>query len=123
MKNCADYELALDVDTGVPEVVREEAMQIGRLRRRPDTALTSSPGRWHGSQIADVVSASGVSLATEGQPVDEASLLDEGAISVDPSMGSRVDSPDFRSNLHGVQTKHSISSSNGVDPIQHGSFE
>ena len=41
LKNCADYELALDVDAGVPEVVREEAMQIGRLTRRPEPAVAS----------------------------------------------------------------------------------
>jgi len=33
LTNCADYELALDVDAGVPGVVREEAMQLGRLTR------------------------------------------------------------------------------------------
>lgn len=29
-KNCADYEFALDVDEGGPEVVRAEAMQMGK---------------------------------------------------------------------------------------------
>ena len=27
MKNCADYELALDLGPGIPEVVRNEAMR------------------------------------------------------------------------------------------------
>jgi hypothetical protein len=45
LKNCADYELAIDVDAGAPEVVRKGAMQIGRLTRRPEPTVTSSPGR------------------------------------------------------------------------------
>jgi hypothetical protein len=53
LKNCADYELALDVDAGAPEVVRKEAMQIGRVTRRPSVA--SSPEPWEGSQLADAV--------------------------------------------------------------------
>ncbi|SRR6266567_7176866 len=80
LKNCADYELALDVGAGIPEVVREEAMQIGRLTRRPEPAVTSGAGRWERSQIADAVSASGGQGATEGEPADEASLFGEGAI-------------------------------------------
>jgi hypothetical protein len=42
-KNCVDYELALEVGAGVPEVLREEAMQIGRLTRRPEPAVASRP--------------------------------------------------------------------------------
>ena len=117
MENCADYELTLDVDAGVPEVVREEAMQIGRLTRRPESAVASHPGPWDRSQIADAISANGRQGATEGEPADEASLLGEGAIGADLSVGSRVDSPDFRRNLHSVQGKHSMSNPNGVDPI------
>jgi len=51
LKNCADYELALDVGAGIPELVREEAMQIGRLTRRRESAVTSRPGPWDRSQI------------------------------------------------------------------------
>jgi len=50
LKNCADYELALDVDAGTPEVVRKEAMQIGRVMRRPAVASSCEP--WEGSQLA-----------------------------------------------------------------------
>lgn len=117
LKNCADYELTLDVDAGVPEVVREEAMQIGRLRRRPEPAVRLRPGPWDRSQIADAVSASGGQGATEGEPADEASLFGEGAIGAHLSVGIRVESPDFRRNLHSFQRKHSMSHSNGVDPI------
>jgi hypothetical protein len=73
LKNCADYELALDVGAGVPEVVREEAMQIGRLTRRPEPAVASRPGPWDRSQIAHAVLASGGLGATEGEPADEVS--------------------------------------------------
>lgn len=45
LKNCADYELALDLGPGVPEVVRTEAMQIGRIVRRSELSVASSPGR------------------------------------------------------------------------------
>ena len=117
LKNCADYELMLDVDADVPEVVREEAMQIGRLTRRPEPALTSRPGPWDRSQIADAVSDSGGQGATEGERADEASLFGEGAIGAHLSVGSRVESPDFRRNQHRVQRKHSMTNSNGVDPI------
>jgi hypothetical protein len=37
LKNCADYELMLDIDAGVLKVVREKAMQIGCLTRRSQT--------------------------------------------------------------------------------------
>jgi len=117
LKNCADYELALEVGAGVPEVLREEAMQIGRLTRRPEPAVASRPGPWDRSQIAHAVSASDGQGPTEGEPAEEASLLGEGAIGACRSVGSRVDSPDFRRNLHSVQRKHSMSNSNGVDPI------
>src|SRR5713101_4166686 len=56
LKNCVDYELALDVDAGAPEVVRKEAMQIGRVMRRP--AVTSGAERGQGSQVADAVPVS-----------------------------------------------------------------
>src|SRR6266446_4151476 len=56
-KNCADYELALDVDAGVPEIVRKEAMQIGRLTRRPEPVVAWSPERVERSEIADAVAA------------------------------------------------------------------
>jgi len=117
LKNCADYELALDVDAGVPEIVREKAMQIGRLTRRPEPAVASSPERWERSQIADAVSTSGEQGTTEGEPAHEASLFGKGAIGAHLSVGSGVDSPDFRHNLHDVQRKHSMSNPNGVDPI------
>ncbi len=117
LKNCADCELTLDVDGGVPDVVREEAMQIGRLTRRPEPAVTSSPGRWNRSQVADAVSAMGGQRATEREPVDEASFLGEGAIGARLSVGSRVDSRDFLRNLNSFQRKHSMSNSNGVDPV------
>ena len=43
LKNCADYELVLDVGPGVPEVVRDEAMLIGRLTRRPEPPSCFEP--------------------------------------------------------------------------------
>jgi len=116
LKNCADYELALDVDTGAPEVVRKEAMQIGRVTRRP--AVTSGAELWQGSQVADAVPVSAGQVMTEGEPADKTSLFGEGAIGAHLSVGNRADSLESRRNLHSVQRKHSMSKSNGVDPIQ-----
>src|SRR5260370_8800999 len=63
LKNCADYELALDVRAGVPEVLREEAMKIGQLTRLPDPPVTSivtpTARLWERRQIAAAVSATG----------------------------------------------------------------
>src|SRR5712691_10089280 len=95
LKNCADYELALDVDAGVPEVVREEAMQIGRLTRRPEPAVASRPGPGDGSQIGDAVAANGGQIATEGVAAADASPFGEGATGAHLPVGSRADSPDF----------------------------
>ncbi len=117
MENCADYELTLDVDAGVPEVVREEAMQIGRLTRRPEPAVASRTGPWVRGQVADVVSTSGGRGATESGPTDDAPRFGEDAIGAHLSVSTRGDSPDFRRNLHNVQRKHSMSYSNGVDPM------
>jgi hypothetical protein len=72
-------------------------------------------GPWERTQVADVVSTSGGQGATEGEPAAEASLLSEGAIGAGPSVGSRVDSPDFLRNLNSLPRKHSMSNSNGVD--------
>jgi hypothetical protein len=99
LKNCVDYELALEVDPGVPEVVREEAMQIGRLARRPELGVPSDPVRSERSQGADTVSATGRQGAAEGEPAREASLFGETAIGSHLSVGSLIDSTDFRRNL------------------------
>jgi hypothetical protein len=116
LKNCADYELALDVDAGVPEVVRKEAMQIGRVMRRPVGA--SGPEPLQGSQLADAVPVGRGQAMTEGEPADKTSLFGEGAIGAHLSAGNHADSLESRHNLRRIQRKHSMSNSNGVDPIQ-----
>lgn len=117
MENCADYELTLDVDAGVPEVVREEATQIGQLTRRPEPAVASRTGPWVRARVADVVSTSGGRGATESGLADDAPRFGKDAIGAHLSASTRGDSPDFRHNLHSVQRKHSMSYSNGVDPM------
>lgn len=117
MENCADYELRLDVDAGVPEVVREEAMQIGRLTRRPEPAVASRTGAWVRSQVADVASTSGGQGTTESGPADDAPRFGKDAIDAHLSVSRRGDSLDFSRNLHSVQRKHSTSNSNGMDPM------
>src|SRR5260370_3386695 len=61
LTNCADYELALEVYPGLPEVVRDEPLQIGRITRRPEPPLASSP-----EPPAARQSANSVSLAAQG---------------------------------------------------------
>jgi len=115
LKNCADYELALDVDAGTPEIVRKEAMQIGRVMRRPAVASSREPGE--GSQLADAVSVSAQQATREGEPADKTSRRGEGAIDIHLPAGSPVDSLVFRRNLYSFQRKYSMRKSNGVDPI------
>lgn len=104
LKNCADYELALDVGAEVPEVLRKEATQIGRLTRRPEST-TSSPEQRERSQIADAVSANRGQGATESKSADEGSILGERSIDTHLSVGGRVDPPDFRRDLPSVSKK------------------
>jgi hypothetical protein len=114
LTNCADYELALDLGPGVPEVVRAEAMQIGRLTRRPEPSVASGHGRTEGSQSADVIAAV-TQGAGEVRPPGEAGLFGESTRGAHISVGSSIDSFDSRSDLFSVQRKHSISKSNGAD--------
>jgi len=96
--------------------VRKEAMQIGRVMRRPAVASSREPVE--GSQLADAVPVSARQVTTEGEPADKTSRRGEGAIDIHVPAGSPVDSLVFRRNLHSFQRKHSMSKSNGVDPIQ-----
>src|SRR5713101_4573461 len=111
LKNCADYELALEVDPGVPEVVRGEAMQIGQLTGRQEPQVASGHGRTEGSQFADAVSAAAQDAA-EREPAAEASLPGKSAMRAHLSVGSSVDFTDFRRDLSSVQRKQSMSNSN-----------
>ena len=114
LKNCADYELALELGPGVPEVVRDKAMQIGRITRRAEPSVESSPGHSEGSWCADAVSAA-ARVAGSREPSGEALLPGESAMGAHLLVGSSVDASDFHRELSSVQRKHSMSSSNGVD--------
>ena len=116
--NCSDYELALDLDAGIPEVVRKEAMQIGRLTWRPEPVVASNPGRQDGEQLVDPTPAIRVEAAQEVEPADPAPQAKEGGVGAHLSAVSRVDSPDFHSLLVSVQRKRSMTNSNGVDPMR-----
>jgi|SRR5579863_2090107 len=104
MKNCADYELALDLGPGVPEVVRAEAMQIGRLTRRPEPPTALSPATTEGSRHTDVISVLAQSAA-EGEPAGEASLLDKSPTGSLISVYGSLNRPDFRRDLSSLQRK------------------
>ncbi len=65
----------------------------------------------------NAVSASGGQEAAEGGRADEASRLGEAATGPHPFAGNRVDFLNSRRNLPGVQRKHSMSNSKGMDPI------
>ena len=114
LKNCADYELALELGPGVPEVVRDKAMQIGRITRRAEPSVASSPGHWEGSRFADAVSAA-ARVAGDREPAGEALLPGESSMGAHLLVGSSVDASDFRRDLSSVQRKHSMSNSNGMD--------
>jgi len=74
LKNCVHHEVEVDVDAGAPEVVRHEAMQIGRLTRHLEPAVVSSRELSERSQIADAV------LATDGQDTAEGGAADQSSI-------------------------------------------
>lgn len=109
LKNCADYELALELGPGVPEVVRDRAMQ-----RRAEPSVASSPGHPERSWFADAVSAAAQGAGSR-EPAREASLPGESSVDAHLSVGSTIDFSDFHRDLSSVQRKHSMSNSNGMD--------
>ena len=117
LRNCAHHELELDVDAGTPEVVRQEAMQIGRQASHAEPAVASIRELPEKSQIRDAVLTTDGQDAAESGAADEPSILSESAIDTHFSVGRCIDSLDSRRNLHGVQRKHSMST-NGMDPIR-----
>src|SRR5258705_10078204 len=86
LKNCANYELALELGPGIPEVVRDEAMQIGRITRRAEPSDASSPGHSEGSRFTDAVSAVAQS-APDREPAGKASLPGESSMGGHLSVG------------------------------------
>jgi len=116
LKNCAQHELELDVDAGAPEVVRQEAMQIGRLTRHPEP-VASSRDMSERSQIGEAVLARVGQDMAEGGAADQPSILSYSAIDTHLSVGSRINSLDSDRNLPSVQRKHSMST-DGMDPIR-----
>jgi hypothetical protein len=117
LKNCAHHELKLEVDAGAPEVVRQEAMQIGRLAHHLEPVAASRGELWERSQIAHAVLVTDGKDGAEGGAADEPSILSESALDTHFSVGSRIDSLDSGRNLHGVQRKRSMST-DGMDPIR-----
>jgi len=116
LKNCAQHELELDVDAGAPEVVRQEAMQIGRLTRHPEP-VASSRDMSERSQIGEAVLARVGQDMAEGGAADQPSILSYSAIDTHLSVGSPINSLDSDRNLPSVQRKHSMST-DGMDPIR-----
>jgi len=117
LKNCAHHELGLDVDAGAPEVVRQQATQIGLPTRHLESAVASSRELSERSQIANAVLAMDGQDMAEGGAADQPSILSYSAVDTHLSVGSRIDSLDSHRNLHGVQRKHSMSN-DGMDPIR-----
>jgi len=117
LKNCAHHEIEFDVDAGAPEVVRQDAKQIGRLARRLEPGVALNRELSERSQIADAVLVSCGQGTAEGGAADEPSVLSESPIGAHFSVGSRLDSFDSRCNLLSVQRKHSMST-DGMDSIR-----
>jgi hypothetical protein len=116
LKNCAQHDLELDVDAGAPEIVRQQATQIGQLTRHLEPGVASRELSER-SQIADAVLVTDGQDMAEGGVADQPSILSYGAIDTHLSVGSRIDSLDSHRNLHGVQRKHSMNN-DGMDPIR-----
>ncbi len=116
LKNCAHHELELDVDAGAPEVVRQQATQIGLLISHLVPAVASRELSER-SQIANAVLATDGPDTAESGAADEPSVLNESAIDAHLSVGRRIDSLDSHRNLLIVQRKHSMST-DGMDPIR-----
>ncbi len=117
LKNCAHHELGLDVDAGAPEVVRQQATQIGLPTRHLEPAVASSRELSERSQIANAVLAMDGQDMAEGGVADQPSILSNCAIDTHLSVGSRINSLDSDRNLPSVQRKHSMST-DGMDPIR-----
>ncbi len=117
LKNCAQHELELDVDAGAPEVVRQQATQIGLPTRHLESAVALSRELSERSQIANAVLAMDGQGMAEGGVADQPSILSDSAIDTHLSVGSRIDSLDSGRNLPSVQRKHSMST-NGMDSIR-----
>ena len=96
MKNCADYELVLELGPGVPVVVRDKAMQIGRITRRAEPSVASGPGHSEGSWFRDAVSAA-AQAAGDREPTGEASLPGESSMGAHLFVGGSVDASDSSS--------------------------
>src|SRR6266566_5017206 len=110
-------KLELDVDAGTPEVVRQQATQIGLLTRHLESTVASSRERSERSQIANAVLAMDGQDMAEGGVADQPSILSDRAIDTHLSVGSRINSLDSDRNLPSVQRKHSMST-DGMDPIR-----
>jgi hypothetical protein len=117
MKDCANYEIVLELGADIPHIVRTEAMQIGRLTRRLEPSVASSPDAREGNQDSDVVSTVQQD-AKEGEPAGKGSLPVESADGSHGSVDSAIDSVDSRPNLFDVQRTFSMSRSNGIDPTR-----
>jgi len=117
LKNCAHHEIELDVDAGAPEVVRQQATQIGLQTRHLDAAVASIGKVSERSQIADSVLATDGQGMAEGGVADQPSILSDSAIDTHLSVGSRIVPFDSGRNLPSVQRKHSMST-DGMDSIR-----
>jgi hypothetical protein len=80
MNHCAHHEVELEVDAGAPEVVRQQATQIGRLHRHLEPAVASRYELSERSQIADAVLATDGQDTAEGGAADQPSILSFSAI-------------------------------------------
>ena len=116
LKNCAYHELGLDVDAATPEVVRQQATQIGLLARHLEPGVASRELSER-SPIANAVLAMDGQDMAEGGVADQPSILSDRAIDTHLSVGSRISSLDSDRNLPSVQRKHSMST-DGMDPIR-----
>jgi hypothetical protein len=116
MKNCADYEIVLELGPDVPHVVRTEAMQIGRLARRVELSIASGLEPSEGSGVTDVAANIGESVGRRERTAE--ALPGDRANGPHISLDSTVDSLNSRRNLFGIPRTLLMSRSNGIDPTR-----
>jgi len=116
MKNCAGYEIVLELGPEVPQIVRAEAMQIGRLTRRLDASIASVLEPNDGGEVKDVVSNIREDVG-QGEPTPKA-LPGDSANGSHICVDGVVDSRDFHRNLSSLQRTLFMSRSNGIDPTR-----
>jgi hypothetical protein len=117
LRNCTDHEFEIQLDDGVPELIREEAARMFPPARVVKAVPGSSDCLSDRRQRESAVSAIDGEQGTDGRQTQGEPSLYTPATGIHVSVGNRFDSRDSYRNLHGSQGEHSMSNSKGMDTI------